>query len=317
MDQRTAKEKCELALKYIAGHEAPKDPVFAAGLFKEVADAGYPNGQFGYAELLMNGNGVQQDIPRAMEMYNMAAVQNHPAAMFRLASMMMEEGPNQDIPQARSYFLKCADLGMTMAFIVAGDINFYGMGGEPDMAEAFRWYEMAALEGDPIAEFKCGYMLENGVGTQKDEKRSIEMFRSAAEKGIPEAQFRMASLAYDGKVPGGKAECAEWYRRCAEKGYPAAMFNLAGMLYDGDGIEKDLPRSFRLYKQVAEETNDGDAYFMLGRMYLEGLGTEKNAEMGFQAIGKAADAGCLPAQQLIESLRRRQNTQLINIDGTE
>ena len=98
--------------------------------------------------------------------------------------MMMEEGPNQDIPQARSYFLKCADLGMTMAFIVAGDINFYGMGGEPDMAEAFRRYEMAALEGDPIAEFKCGYMLENGVGTQKDEKRSIEIGRASCRERV-------------------------------------------------------------------------------------------------------------------------------------
>lgn len=124
MDEQTAKEQCILALRYVSGNGAPRDPTFAATMFKRVAADGHANGQFGLAELLVTGNGIQQDIPRAIEYYEKAASQEHPAAMFRLASMMMEEGPMQDVDKARMYFIRCAELGMTMAFIVAGDIYF-------------------------------------------------------------------------------------------------------------------------------------------------------------------------------------------------
>ncbi len=293
------------------------DPTFAAMLFNEVAASGYPCGQFGLAELMISGNGVQKDVPRAMELYESAASQEHPAAMFRLASMMMEEGPMQDLERARRYFIRCAELGMTMAFIVAGDIYFYGMCGDPDMEAAFTWYEQAALAEDPLAMFKCGYMLENGVGASKDGSRSIEMFRGAALRGVPEAQFKMASLAYEGMIPGGKSEAVRWYEKCSESGYPAAKFNLATIYYDGDGVTQDFERAFELYREVACETDDGDAYFMLGRMYLEGLGTARNVEEGFNVIGKAAAAGNAAAQEIIEDMRRRQNMQIINIDGTD
>jgi len=146
---------------------------------------------------------------------------------------------------------------------------------------------------------------------------AITMFEQAALRKLPEAQFKMATLAYDGRIPGGKREAADWYERSAAQEFPAAQFNLASMYYDGDGIDKDFEKAFILYKNVADETQDKDALFFLGRMYLEGTGTEQNAEKAFECIGKAADAGNEMAQQIINDLKRRQNTQYIKIDGTE
>ena len=314
MDSETAKDKCMLALDYVMGNKVPRDPTYAARLFEEVASEGYPNGQFGLAELLVAGNGVSRDIPRAMELYRMSAAQDHPASMFRLASFLMEEGPDRDLDSAREYMIRCADAGMTMAYIVLGDIYFYGMGVEQDMQTAYGWYRRSAAEGDPAAMFKCGYMSENGIGTRIDVPASIGMFRQAALRGVPEAAFQMANLAYCGKIPGGRAECISWYEKCAELGYPAASFNMATMYLEGDGVEKDPAKAFELYKIVADETNDADALFILGRMYLEGDGVEKDLAKAFEFIGRAADAGDEIAMQLIQNLRRRQNTQLINID---
>lgn len=56
--------------------------------------------------------------------------------------------------------------------------------------------------------------------------------------------------------------------------------------------------------------------FMVGRMLLEGLGVEKDEEKGFRYLSEAAAAGSTIALQLVEDMRRRQNTQLIRIDGT-
>ncbi|WP_394325616.1 hypothetical protein [Candidatus Methanomethylophilus sp. 1R26] len=55
--------------------------------------------------------------------------------------------------------------------------------------------------------------------------------------------------------------------------------------------------------------------FQAGRMLIDGVGVEQNAEEGFRWMGKAARAGSPEAKQLVEGLRRAQNAQLIHIDG--
>lgn len=55
---------------------------------------------------------------------------------------------------------------------------------------------------------------------------------------------------------------------------------------------------------------------MVGRMYFEGLGVEKDQVRGFEFFGRAAAAGNRIAQEFVEDIRRRQNTQLIHIDGS-
>ncbi len=142
------------------------------------------------------------------------------------------------------------------------------------MSAAFNWYEHAAIAEDPIAMFKCGYMLENGIGTKKDESRAIEMFRGAALRRVPEAQFKMASLAYDGKIPGGKAEAIRWYEKCSIKDIPRPHSTWQRCIMKGMEWRGTSRRRSVYNKIVAEETEDGDAYFMVGRMYLEGLASK-------------------------------------------
>jgi len=53
----------------------------------------------------------------------------------------------------------------------------------------------------------------------------------------------------------------------------------------------------------------------VGRMYFEGIGVEKDQGKGFEYFGRAADAGNQVAMELVDNIRRRQNTQFITIDG--
>jgi hypothetical protein len=107
-----------------------------------------------------------------------------------------------------------------------------------------------------------------------------------------------------------------WYEAAASQGFMPAKFNLATMYYEGVGEAKDLGKAFELYSEVAE-TGDGDALFMVGRMYLEGLGVAQNAEKGFEYFGKAARAGNDAALELVEDMMKRQNAQIVKIDGLE
>ncbi|MBO5600565.1 MAG: sel1 repeat family protein [Candidatus Methanomethylophilus sp.] len=176
-------------------------------------------------------------------------------------------------------------------------------------------YGKGAQAGDGSAAFKLACMYEGDMGIDADEERAKGLFLQAARFGVPEAMFRLAVFAYEGKVEGGKPLAAEWYTRCAEQ-IPIARFNLATMYFTGDGVSQDKEKAFSLYLPLAD-SGDADAAFQIGRMYLNGEGVHADPQKGFEYIGKAAKGGHSEAAMLLENLRRRQNTQIIKIDGTD
>ncbi len=308
MDPQEAEALCRKAVDLIAGGG---DAAEAAGLFRSVADAGYAEGMFGLAELTFSGRGVPRDEDSAITLYERAAEAGSIPAAFRLGDIFMSEGERTDPERARRYFQICCDAGFEPAYGRMGDLLFQ----EGDHRAAAVWYDRAASAGDPVSMFKLGCMYEAGTGVAADPGRSHGMFRRSAESGFPEARFKMASLAYDGSVEGGKPAAFDWYYGCSDS-IPVAKFNAATMLLQGDGVPEDKERAFGMYRELAE-SGDAEAMFQTGRMYLEGEGVGRDPEEGFRRIGEAARMGNPEAAQLVDNLRRRQNTQIVRIDGAE
>lgn len=315
MDPQEAETLCRNAIDLVVGNGVEKDASKAADIFRSVADSGYPEGMFGLAELLYSGNGVQKDVRSAMRLYENAASAGNIPAAFRLGNILLSEGDFSDPGKGREYIQSCCDAGFEPAYGCMGDVCFYGIGASPDQKTAAVWYGRAASAGDPVSMFKLGCMYESGNGVDVDPGRSSEMFRRSAEAGFPEAQFKMASFTYDGIVDGGKKASFDWYSRCSER-IPVAKFNMATMLLSGDGVPPDKEGAFKLYGELAD-SGDADSMFQIGRMYIEGDGVHQDPEEGFRRIGEAARMGSAEAKQLVENLRRRQNTQMIHIDGAE
>ncbi len=309
MEPQEAQEKCAKAVALVTGGGTPADPAAAAALFAEVAAAGY-----GVGELKITGNGTEADPAGAFALYQQAAAGGNVPALFRLAQITASEGPYHDPDRAREALEKCCEAGFPPAYGALGDCYFYGRGALPSPELAAKWYAKAAKTGDYASMYKLGCMLEGGMGLTADQETSQQMFLQAAYGGVPEAQFRVAVLAYDGKIKGGKPAAVQWYRSCAEQ-IPVAKFNLATMYNNGDGVPVDKEQAFRLYSEVAAG-GDADALFQIGKMYIDGDGVAQDPAKGFEQIGKAAQAGSSEAKVLIEGLKRRQNAQLIKIDGT-
>ncbi len=78
-----------------------------------------------------------------------------------------------------------------------------------DFASALRIFRALAQEGDSIAQFNLGVMLDFGQGIAPDPTQAVS-----------------------------------WYRKAAAQGHPAAQFNLGGMYLEGLGVAKDLPRAY-------------------------------------------------------------------------
>lgn len=316
MDSKEADLKLIEAAKLVSNPSATReDADRAVAIFTEVSDAGISGGMFGLAELKMSGRWVPQDTEGAISLYTKAAEQGNIPAMFRLGNIFVTDKDHEDPAKAFDYLTKCADAGFPLAHGCLGDMHYYGIGRDKDPARAAEEYMRAASKGDFISMFKLGCMFEAGIGVEKDPKRSQTMFYGSAQGGVAEAQFKVASMVYDGEMPGGHEEAAKWYTACSEH-VPVAKFNLATMYLQGDGVAKDAKKAFSLYRDLAD-LGDKDAAMQVGKMYLDGEGVEQNAEEGFRYIGIAAKAGDERAILLIDSLRRRQNTQIIHIDGAE
>lgn len=315
MNPEEAEKLCVEAVRIISRESTDGENRHAAGIFGQVADAGYSQGMFGLAEMKMAGKGTPSDVPGAVELYEKAGEMGNVPALMRLGNIYWAEGEFRNPDRAFACFGKCAEAGFPPAFGCLGDCWFYGIGTEKDPGKAVGYYEQASENGDVPAMFKLGCMYGGGMGVGRDDAKSVGMFARAAVNGMPEAMFRMAMLTYEGKIPGGKKGAANWYSQCADA-IPVAKFNLATMYYSGDGIDRDLPKAFGLYRSLARQ-GDADAMFQVGKMLIGGEGTEADAEEGFRHIADAAEAGNAEAAAVINSLRRRQNTQLIKIDGTE
>ncbi|KGB92594.1 tetratricopeptide repeat protein [Burkholderia cepacia] len=64
--------------------------------------------------------------------------------------------------------------------------------------EAFKWYRLAAEQGDANAQNNLGLMYENGQGVRKDDAEAARWYRLAAAQGAATSLFRLGVQYYAG-----------------------------------------------------------------------------------------------------------------------
>ncbi|RIA88670.1 hypothetical protein C1645_232469 [Glomus cerebriforme] len=85
--------------------------------------------------------------------------------------------------------------------------------------------------------------------------------------------------------------------------FPLAQFYLTNYYYRyifRKSIKKDKKKSFKYYKELAEQQEFADAQYQLGNRYYYGIGTKKNKGQAFYWYKKAAKNGNINAKNIIE-----------------
>ncbi len=102
----------EAVSKTLSGQVLDNDPELAAGWFFRAAEQGYADAQFNLGLMYINGEGVPQDIPHAVELFQKAAEQGHVDAQNNLGAMYFTgEGVTRDEKKAIEWFEKAAAQG--------------------------------------------------------------------------------------------------------------------------------------------------------------------------------------------------------------
>jgi TPR repeat protein len=211
--------------KRIQRHQGmtPED-VRAFDLFHRAAVAGHCEAQLLVFECYLDGNGVREDVAKALEWFLKSAESGFVEAQRRLADFYQG---THDYVEAVKWFRKAAEQGDVPAQCSLGLCYYDGEGVQQNYAEAAKWVRKAAEQGDIIAQKNLGVFYDRGHGVSQNDGEAVRWYRKAAEQGSAGAQNDLGVCYETGQgVPKNKNEAIKWYRKAAEQGNTEAISNL-------------------------------------------------------------------------------------------
>lgn len=140
----------EIGARYGEGRGVSPDPVQAFAWYQRSAGRGHPPAQFRLGALYERGAGVEKDLERAKIWYRRASEKGHAKAMHNLA-VLLSAGDNPDLLQAARWFREAAERNLADSQYNLAMLNEAGQGVPKNLAEAFKWYALAARSGDTEA----------------------------------------------------------------------------------------------------------------------------------------------------------------------
>ena len=153
------------------------------------------------------------------------------------------------------------------------------------------WFDVCmkkALAGDSKAKYQLGNLYYSGKSIPRDYEKAAEWFTRASMDEIPEAQYRLAQMYQFGHgVEKDKELSGALYRKsqmnfqlqAGSKPDPANELKMARMFFYGQGEEQDYDKAEMWYGLAAAHGNSM-AKYELGKMYLYGIGIDKNEALG-------------------------------------
>lgn len=139
--------------------------------------------------------------------------------------------------------------------------------------------QYAAEGGHPIAQWRLGRMYADGNGVDRDDLRAFEYFSRIANQhaedspSAPQAQI----------VANAFVALGRYYR----DGIP------------GTRVKSDRERAREMFHYAASYFGNADAQYNLARMYLDGVGKQRDPKYAARWLAQAAQKGQYQAQALL------------------
>ncbi len=143
-----------------------------------------------------------------------------------------------------------------------------------------------AEKGDARAQFQLGTKYLRGRGVNKDPAEALRWLRAAGDQGFVKAQLYLGNYCAD--VASDDTSALEWFRRAAAN--LSDRDGVIGARKAGVIISRDASRAREAaaYFRRAAERGDPQAQVLLGTLYLDGSGLDRNFADGLKWIERAA-----------------------------
>lgn len=141
-DQGHADAMDFIGFLFFRGVEVPRQPAIAAGYFKAAADTS-AQAAWNLGQCYFAAQGVPQDIPKALELWEQAAARGHGrAAAVAAMTLLAGDGIAPDPAKARQLAERAVELNDPSGHVVLGELHYQA--GEHDRARAL-WTRVAGM----------------------------------------------------------------------------------------------------------------------------------------------------------------------------
>lgn len=301
--QGNADSQCELALLYAYGNGVPQDIAKAVELFQKSAEQGHAEAQFHLGACYRSGEGVVRDYVQAEKWWRAAALQGHVHAQNNLGGLYQDGvAVERDYAQAVLWFQKAAVQGDKMAQYNLAMLYYHGNGVPQDHVQAARWFRESAQQGYAASQYCLSGCYTNGIGLAQDDTEAAAWNLKAAEQEYVDAQFNMGVLYMHGKgVPQDYNKAVEWTYKAVAHALPEAQCNMGYLYENGYGVPQDYRESAVWYGLAAEQ-GFANGQYSLGYLYEHGLGVLKDYKKAVELYFKATEQGHPEARKCLAAL---------------
>lgn len=322
-----------------AQNHSPDQMNQAKAIYTGLAEKGDPNAQLKLGYMLDNGLGVSADPIAAQRWYTASAEQGNALAEYLLGQFYhVGELGETDDTLAKKWYKKSAT-HLAKAYVALGFIDETV---DDNYADALKYYEQAAAQGNAFGQYNLALMYQYGKGVPVDYQKAKALYTKASDKGLDLAMNQLGSMYYYGLGQDkNDHEALAWYKKAAALGNANALYSLglfsetglatkidfpnavkyyqeasalgnekamlalARMYHYGQGVEKDHKASAALYQQLADRQN-AYAQYQLGTYYLEGIAGERVPDKGRKLLEQASENGSKQARQALQRLDAAQ-----------
>ena len=176
-----------------------------------------------------------------------------------------------------------------------------------ETAEAFKYFELAAHNGEQEGQLLYGLFLYNGVGVSADKVKSVQYIKRCADQGSRLGQWFYGLSLFAGEgVPNDLPEAARYFKLAADSGLCGAQLYYGMCLYHSFGVNTDLSEAARYFRMAALQRSPiAQLYYSL--CLYEGFGVERNFNESMRYLQMAANQNYAEAQMAYGSLMRLCN----------
>lgn len=199
---------------------APGSPDRAATV-RVAAEAGLADAQAALGQMLLDGDGLQQDQRAAIGWFHKAAQQGHTLAINMIGRCFdLGWGVAVDKVRAAQWFKLAADRGLDWGMYNYATLLALGQGVPEDKAAALEWLRKAAALGNAKAINFVGSFYEDGWVVERDLAVAADHYRRAAQGGDFRGCFNHARLMAERNE---RVEALRWLGRVRETATDAFM----------------------------------------------------------------------------------------------
>ena len=139
-----------------------------------------------------------------------------------------------------------------------------------DYPTAVRLLEPLAQGGDAVAQLRLALLHYHGHGVRESDAAALQWFERAARQGLPDAQYHLGNMyayglaALPADADGGRL-AAQWYFEAARQGHAEAQYSLGILFLTGSGVEQSTVEATRWIEKAAAQGHADATAYLKGR----------------------------------------------------